>query len=363
MFRHYDFKRYDYLLIINVLILVIIGIIAIGSATQINTDLGSDTYVKKQIIGLVIGFILMIGVSIIDYHFISKFYPIIYISINVGGATRWVDIGGFSIQPSEFAKLLIILVMAKLIDKYHTNFNKPWFLLMLAILAGVVIALVNIQPDLSTSVMITIIFLVTLFIGGLDYRYILVGLVIIIPVFIIGFNLIKDPNQTIIEDYQRNRIMTLISPENADPADKLQTENSIQAIGSGQMNGKGLYQGKLNQYNYLPEPQTDFIFSIIGEEFGFVGCSVIIGLILLLLLQCLWVARTSRDYLAKIIIGGIVGMIGIQTYVNVGVVTGMLPNTGLPLPFISAGISSLLTNMVAIGFVLNISMQRKSINE
>nr|MDA3845462.1 FtsW/RodA/SpoVE family cell cycle protein [Vallitaleaceae bacterium] len=156
---------------------------------------------------------------------------------------------------------------------------------------------------------------------------------------------------------------TLISPDNADPADKLQTENSIQAIGSGQLNGKGLYNGKLNQYNYLPEPQTDFIFSIIGEEFGFVGCSVIIGLILLLLLQCLWIARTAKDHLAKVIIGGIVGMIGIQTYVNIGVVTGVLPNTGLPLPFISAGISSLLTNMIAIGFVLNISMQRKSINE
>jgi len=281
----------------------------------------------------------------------------------VGGAKRWVEIGGFQVQPSEFAKLLIILVMAKLIDKYHQVFNKPWFLLILSILAGTVIFLVNTQPDLSTSVMLTIIFLITLFVGGLDYRYIIVGIIIIVPVLIVGFNLIKDPDQNIIEDYQRNRIMTLISPENADPADKLQTENSIQAIGSGQMNGKGLYQGKLNQYNYLPEPQTDFIFSIIGEEFGFVGCSVIIGLMLLLLLQCLWVARTARDHLAKIIIGGVVGMIGIQTYVNIGVVTGVLPNTGLPLPFISAGISSLLTNMVAIGFVLNISMQRKSINE
>ncbi|MDA3845790.1 MAG: FtsW/RodA/SpoVE family cell cycle protein, partial [Vallitaleaceae bacterium] len=220
MFRHYDFKRYNYLIIINVLVLAIIGIIAIGSATQINTDLGSDTFVKKQIIGLIIGFICMIGISIIDYHFISKFYPIIYMVMvglllavlfmgkTVGGATRWVAIGGFVIQPSEFAKLLIVIFLAKMIDKYRVVFNKPWFLLILTLLSSIVIFLVLQQPDLSTSVMIAGVFLITIFVGGLDVRYIIAGIIIMIPILIIGFELIKDPDQEIIENYQRTRIMT-----------------------------------------------------------------------------------------------------------------------------------------------------------
>lgn len=375
MFRDYEFRRYHWPLIINVIILVVFGIIAIGSATQINSDLGTDAYVKRQIFGLIVGLIFMLIVSMINYKFIAKFYPAIYGAViallfavrffgdTTNNARRWIEIAGIRMQPSEFAKLMLVIVIAKLIDQYTEQFNKPWFLMLLSVIAGLPILLVNIQPDLSTSLMLLGIFLVVLFVGGLDFRYILAAFIIGIPVFLIGYNYIQSDDQQLLEDYQVDRIMALVDPESAPPEDKLQTDNSIQAIGSGQLNGKGLYQGKLNQYNYLPEPQTDFIFSIIGEEFGFIGSTIVIALILVLLIQCLWIAKSARDLLGKTIIGGITGMIGIQTFVNIGVVTGMLPNTGLPLPFISAGLSSLLTNMIAIGIILNISMQRKSINE
>lgn len=372
MFRNYNFRKYDFSLILMVAVLVFMGIIAIGSATRINSDLGTDSYVKKQIIGFVIGLILMLIVSFIDYHFIGKFYIPIYLVMNgmllavllagetVNQAKRWIDLGSFSIQPSEFAKLLLIIFLAAVIQKYKEKFNKPWFLLILGVLGIIPVLLVNRQPDLSTSVMIISIFFVSLFMGGLYFRYIIITLIIAVPLMFFGSWYIQQEDQQILEPYQVDRIMALIYPEQAPPEDLLQTNNSKQAIGSGQLSGKGLYQGKLNQYNYLPEPQTDFIFSIIGEEFGLIGCSSVIVMILLLLIKCLWIGKSAKDIQGQIIVGGIVGMIGLQTFVNIGVVTGLLPNTGLPLPFISAGLSSLVTNMIAIGFVLNVSMQRKS---
>jgi len=178
---------------------------------------------------------------------------------------------------------------------------------------------------------------------------------------LIGFWYIQQPNQVLLKDYQVKRIMTAVYPEKATTSERLQTNNSMQAIGSGKLFGKGLYQGKLNQYNYLPEPQTDFIFSIIGEEAGFLGCSAIITLIFSFIMRCIWIAKDSKDLIGKIIITGFATIIAFQTFVNIGVVTGLLPNTGLPLPFISYGLSSLWANLIGVGLVLNIGIQRKSI--
>ncbi|PKM50259.1 MAG: rod shape-determining protein RodA [Firmicutes bacterium HGW-Firmicutes-7] len=373
MFREYDFRRLDIFLIIVIIGLSIIGIFAIKSATMSNIHGGTDLFVKKQIIGLVSGFIIMIIVTLIDYRFISKFYwPIYLLGIvlllavlffgkPVNGATRWINIGGFTLQSSEFFKIFLIIFLAKFIDKYKEKVNKPLFLLVTIGLTVIPVFLILKQPNLSTSLVIIAILGITLFVSGLSYKYIIGTIVILIPCLIIGFWYIQQPNQQLLEEYQVKRIMTAIYPENATTSEKFQTNNSIQAIGSGKLFGKGLYQGKLNQYNYLPEPQTDFIYSIVGEEFGFVGCSTILTLMLVLIMRCLWISKDTKDLAATIMVIGFVTIISSQTFINIGVVTGILPNTGIPLPFISYGLSSLWSNMIGAGLVLNISMQRKAI--
>lgn len=373
MFREYDFKRYDVFFVALIIILSIIGVVAIKSATMSNIHGGTDLFVKKQIMGIVSGSIIMLIVSLIDYRFISKFYWIIYfvniillaavllIGKNVNGATRWISIGGITLQPSEFCKIFLIIFLAKFIDKYKTKINKPTFLLVLIGLIMIPMYLIYKEPNLSTMLVIVAIFGTILFISEISYKYIFGTLIITIPLLLIGFWYIQQPNQKLLQDYQVKRIMTALYPEQATTSERLQTNNSIQAIGSGKLYGKGIYQGKLNQYNYLPEPQTDFIFSIVGEEFGFIGCSIILSLLFLLILRGLWIAKDTKDLEAKIIVTGFVSIITFQTFINVGVVTGVLPNTGIPLPFISYGLSSLWSNMIGAGLVLNISMQRKSI--
>lgn len=373
MFRDYDFKRYDLFFVSLIVILSIIGIFAIKSATMANIHDGTDLFVKKQIAGLVSGFVIMIIVSLIDYRFISKFYwPIYILNIilllavllfgkTVNGATRWITIGGFTLQSSEFCKVFLIIFLAKFIDKYKEKINKPLFLLLTIGLTFIPVYMIMKQPNLSTSIVIIAILGIILFIAGLNYKYIFGTIAILIPIMIVGFWYIQQPNQVLLEEYQVKRIMTAVYPEKATTSERFQTNNSIQAIGSGKLYGKGIYQGKLNQYNYLPEPQTDFIYSIIGEEFGFIGCSTILTLMLILIIRCLWIAKDAKDLTATIMVIGFTTIITFQTFINVGVVTGILPNTGIPLPFISYGISSLWSNMIGAGLVLNISMQRKAL--
>lgn len=373
MFREYDFRRYDIFFIGLILILSIAGIFAIKSATMSNIHDGTDLFVKKQIIGLVSGFVIMIIVSLVDYRFISKFYWPIYalnivlliavllIGKEVNNATRWISIGGFTLQPSEFCKIFMIVFLAKFMDKYKEKINKPLFILLVIGLTLVPTYLIYKQPNLSTSLVVFAILGVILFISGLSYKYIFGTIAILIPCLIIGFWYIQQPNQVLLKEYQVKRIMTAVYPEKATTSEKFQTNNSIQAIGSGKLFGKGIYQGKLNQYNYLPEPQTDFIYSIVGEEFGFVGCSAILTLMLALIMRCLWIAKDTKDLTATIIVIGFITILAFQTFINVGVVTGILPNTGIPLPFISYGLSSLWSNMIGAGLVLNISMQRKAL--
>lgn len=372
MFREYDFKRYDVFCVALIIVLSIIGVVAIKSATMSNIHDGAEI-VKKQIIGIISGSMIMLIVSLIDYRFISKFYWVIYFfniallvivlffGKEVNGATRWISFGGFTIQPSEFCKIFLIIFFAKFIDKNKAKINKPTFLITLIGLVMVPMYLIYKEPNLSTMIIILAIFATILFIAEISYKYIFGTILVVVPILFIGFWYIQQPDQKLLHDYQVNRIMTAFYPEEATTSEKLQTNNSIQAIGSGKLYGKGIYQGKLNQYNYLPEPQTDFIYSIVGEEFGFVGCSVILFLLFLLIIRGLWIAKDTKDLTAKIIVTGFISIIAFQSFINIGVVTGMLPNTGIPLPFISAGLSSLWSNMIGVGMVLNISMQRKSL--
>ena len=355
MLKRYQLKRFDWFSLLLVIAIAGIGMVAISSATH-----GTDYYVKRQVLGFATGLVLLLITAFIDYHFIAKLSPLIYL-VNLGlllavwrfgeakyGGTRWLSIGGFQMQPSEFGKLFMIIVLAKYFDLFKEKINQPIIILGSLGLIGVPFVLVLKQPDLSTSMV---------FIVLISYNYIAAVLAVVLPGGFFLFRYIQRPDQVLLSSNQYRRVMAMLHPENF-PDIYYQTINSMQAIGSGMLSGKGLYQGKLHQYDYLPVPESDFIFSIIGEEFGFIGCIILLALFFLLLIRILLIVKDSPDMTGRLIGMGYVGMLTAQIFINIGVTTGILPNTGLPLPYVSYGISSLWGNMIIMGLVLNISMQR-----
>ena len=371
-------KNLDWYLICAVILLCIIGIISIGSATHINLGESTSTY-YSQMLWVGVGLVIMLIAAFINIDFFSKLYIPIYIfnilllvavllfGHSAKGATRWLYFGPIGIQPSEFSKLMMIFCMAKIIDKNNQRINNKGILVLICALVAVPILLIQKQPSLSASMVLLAIIAVQLFVGGISYKYITAAVVIVVPlVFFIAFDILKeDPLivDRIFRPHQINRILTFLRPE-ANTDNYYQTMKSISAIGSGRITGKGLYQGTLNQLSYLPEPYNDFIFSVIGEEFGFIGCIVVLALEFFIIFRCIVIAMNARSNFHQLCVAGVAGMIAFQTFVNTGVATGILPNTGMSLPFVSYGGSSMWTNMASIGLVLNVHLKRsKSIFE
>ncbi len=367
-----DLKKYvqnlDYWLIGAVCLLTLFGLVCIASATHVNLG-ESPSNVIKQGAFFCVGIGLMLIAANVDYDYFSQFYVLIYllnilllaavlfIGRSVSGATRWIAIGPLSIQPSEFAKIMMIFSLAKFITLRQKQINElPMLVFLSAILAAPLI-LIQKQPALSASLVLVAIFCIELFVAGLDWKIIRNVLIVVVPA--VGLILLdvsqEDPFFTdkIFKPHQFNRILSFVDPSR-DANLYYQTEKSISAIGSGQLTGKGLFQGTLNQLSYLPEPHNDFIFSVIGEEFGFFGCIFVLALLLFIVFRCIVIAISARDTFSQLLAAGIAGMFAFQTFVNAGVATGILPNTGMSLPFVSYGGSSMWTNMVAIGLILNI---------
>ena len=362
------FSSLDYWLIVFVFALCVFGIVCIGSATHINLGESSSVY-NTQIMWFIIGIFLMFATIFVNYKFFSRFYLLIYwvmiallIAVlffgrNVNGATRWLYFGSIGIQPSEFSKIVMLFCLAKLIDKNQHQINNIKVLTLAFVLFAIPIALIQKQPSLSASLVLLAILAVQLFVSGLDYKYIGVVLLIVLSAVFFVFWDIQNETPLIVDkvlaNHQIIRLQTFLNPVEGSN-EYYQTIKSINAIGSGQLSGKGLYQGTLNQLSYLPEPHNDFIFSVIGEEFGFIGCISVLILEFLIVFRCILIAMNCRDLFSQLIVTGIAGMIAFQTFVNTGVATGILPNTGMSLPFVSYGGSSMMANMIAIGLVLNI---------
>jgi len=365
MLKHYKIRHYNFKLAIMVIILAVIGIIAVGSAEP---DLQS-----KQLFGFVFGVFLMIVISLFDYSVLLKLYWLMYafnlvlliLVIAMGeegkGAQRWLKLPGLpQFQPSEVAKVLLILFFAQFIYLHKEKLNTFKYLVLCVVLFAVPAYLVYEQPDLSTTIMICLIFCVVMFMGGLSWKVIGGLLAVAIPAAVILFVLIMQPDQKIINDYQKGRIVAFLNKEEYANAEGYQQEYSVMAIGSGQLTGKGYKNNQISSVknaDFIAEQQTDFIFAVIGEEFGFAGGCVVIVLILLISVECFLTARRAKDLAGTIIAAGIGAMIGFQGFINIGVVTYILPNTGLPLPFVSYGLTSLVASFIGIGFVLNVGLQ------
>ena len=367
-----DIKKYtqnlDWWLVGAVCLLALFGLVCIASATRINLG-ESPSNVIKQGVFFLIGVALMIVAANVDYEYFSQFYIPIYI-LNIllllavlligtdsKGATRWIAIGPLTIQPSEFAKVMMIFCLAKVITMKQKSINDLSTLVYLCGFTAIPLVLIQKQPALSASLVLVAIFCIELFIAGLDWRIIRNILVVIVPIVaLILFDVSRENplfTDKIFAQHQFNRILSFVDPSR-DASLYYQTEKSISAIGSGQLTGKGLFHGTLNQLSYLPEPHNDFIFSVIGEEFGFFGCVFVLAVLLFIVFRCIVIAISARDTFSQLLAAGIAGMFAFQTFVNAGVATGILPNTGMSLPFVSYGGSSMWTNMVAIGLMLNI---------
>ena len=363
MFKNYRIRDYDFKLIIMLIAITVIGILAIGSA--------KESVQSKQILGFIVGLFIMIVLSFFDYTFFLRFYWVIYIfnmvllllvhffGENVNGATRWLNIG-FQFQPSETSKIMLILFFSQFIVKYRENINSLRNIMLMLVLLGLPLFLIYEQPDLSTSIVIVVIFCVIWYVGGLSYKLIFSVLAAIVPVGIIVFILILQPDQTLINPYQQERILAWLEPEKYATTTAYQQTNAMMAIGSGQLWGKGLNNNMISSVkngNFISEPQTDFIFTIVGEELGFVGGCAVIILLFLIVLECLSVARKAKDLAGTCICCGMAALVGFQSFVNIAVATGLFPNTGVPLPFVSYGLTSLVSLYMGMGFVLNVRLQ------
>lgn len=366
MLRQYRIRDYNFKLVIMVIALAVIGIIAVGSA--------QESLQNKQILGFAFGVFLMLVLSLFDYSVILYFYWVIYIfnlillvmvifmGNDAGGAQRWLELGGIRFQPSEIAKVFIVLFFAQFILKHQEKLNSFQYILACVVLFAIPAILVFEQPDLSTTIIICLIFCTVMFVGGVSWKIIIGILSVLIPVAIIAITLIMQPDQTLINDYQRDRILAFFNKEEYANAEGYQQEYSIMAIGSGQLNGKGYKNNQISSVknaDFIAEQQTDFIFAVIGEEFGFIGTCTVVILVLLITLECFLTARRAKDIAGTIIAAGIGAQLGFQSFVNIGVVTYLLPNTGLPLPFVSYGLTSLISSFIGIGFVLNVGLQCK----
>lgn len=364
--KKYQFKNFNFILVVAVIFLSVIGVLAVGSATP--------SAQSKQIFGVCLGIVFMLIVSLIDLEWILNFYWLIYagnlllllyvdfFGASYNGAQRWINLGFTTIQPSDLTKIFLILFFAKFLMDHEKQIKEPLFIIKCVLLVAPSLYLILKQPNLSTTICIALVFCVLMFLAGLSYRFIGIVLAIAIPVLVIFIGVVQMPNQPFLEEYQQKRILAWLYPEKYASDTGYQQQNSITAIGSGQLDGKGLDNNtttSVKNGNFLLEADTDFIFAIIGEELGFVGCCVVIFLLLLIIIQCIIIGLRAQNLAGQITCGGMAALIAIQSFINMGVATGVLPNTGLSLPFVSAGLTSIVCFYIGIGFVLNVGLQPK----
>jgi rod shape determining protein RodA len=355
--------NFDWTLFLLVLLLSGIGLLNIYSAGFSLADSNQAPFYVKQFQWILIGLAGMSVAFFVDYRFIARHAYLIYavslilllVVFTMGYATRgsqrWIAMGGFSFQPSELVKLTLILALAKYFDRHRLGRSYRLQELFIPFLIVMVpFAFILKQPDLGTGLILLILFASMVFFIGLDWRAILAtagGGVILAP---IGWLILKD--------YQKERILTFFSPERDPLGSGYHIIQSMIAVGSGGLFGKGFLQGSQTQLKFLPEQQTDFVFSVFAEEWGFLGGMILMVMFFSLILWGIKIVIHSKDYLGALIAFGITMMLFWEVFINIGMVLGILPVVGIPLPFLSYGGSSMVVLMVAIGLLMNISVRR-----
>ena len=365
-------KQFDYPLFIAVFILSLIGITVLMSAVRGGLDWRSVWY--KQVVCLIIGLIIAFVTSTIDYKDFKALGSILYLTSiillilvlffgeKVYGSRSWIElpiIGRF--QPSELAKVAFVIIIPVFLERLKEGQQVRKNVLRLIVCAAIPIFLILEQNDVGTALVFVFSFVIMLFIYGIPYKYffIAIGSLIASAPFLWLF---------ILPDHIKDRIVTYLLPETDLLGNGLQVYRSKMTIGSGQLLGKGLFNGFQTQNSSsiarssnlnVPKKQNDFIFSVIGEELGFIGAMIVVALIFFILFRCLYIARNSRDDYGSFIVVGITSVFAFHFIENIGMCIGVLPVTGIPLPFISQGGSALISNYISVGILLSVSMRRK----
>ena len=375
MLKRYKLKNYNFLLVILLITISTIGVLLIGSAAR--------EYQSRQLIGVITGLILMVVISLIDYSWILNFSWILYglnlvllVILKTGlgeenlGATRWLNIGGFQFQPTEIAKIILIVFFAMFLMKHEDDLNTAKTIFKAIGLLLLPLVLVLTQPDLKNTITISVVFCAMMYLAGLSYKVIGGVLAVVVPMLLIVFFIITQTDFQLPEPlddaigYQLDRIRTWNDPEaEENSSGAIQQNNSITAIGSGQLTGKGLNNNSVssaNKGNFVAEIHNDFIFAVAGEELGFIGCCAIILILSLIVVQCIRIGRRAKDMAGMLIACGVGTLVAFQSFLNISVATGLLPNTGTTLPFVSYGLTSLWTFFMGMGLVLNVGLQNRN---
>lgn len=366
MIKQYRLRDYNFRLVIFLIGLTVTGVLLVGSA--------EPALRNKQFFGMMLGVVIMLIVSLMDFSWILNFYWILYgcniillLSVWIfgtesNGASRWLRIGGFQFQPTELSKILIVMFFARFFMEHEENLNTLRTLVQTAILVAIPLMLIFSQPDLKNTITVVILICIMLYLAGLSYKIIGGAILIIVPLVVVFLFIVVQPNQKLIKDYQRDRIMTFLHSEEEEYSDDvIQQNNSVMAIGSGQLTGKGLNNNEVasaNKGNFVSESQTDFIFSVAGEELGFIGSAAILIVLFLIICECIRTGWKAKDLSGKLICCGVASIIAVQGFINICVATGIAPNTGTPLPFVSYGLSSMVSLYTGMGLVLNVGLQK-----
>lgn len=357
------FTNIDWTLAGLVLSVCLMGILNIYSATAPYKIVGTPYYLK-QFYWLLFGSCIALVVCAVDYHILEDFsywfygaivillVAVLFLGRSTMGATRWLHLGFFNVQPSELMKIVIIITFARFFNNYHAvdGMTVRDMLIPLGILAVPALLIMK-QPDLGTAILVILIAMSLAFYTGLRWSTVLTFVLVTIPVAWAGWSFFLRP-------YQKNRVLDFLNPERSRLGSGYHIIQSKIAVGSGGIFGKGYVKGTQSQLRFLPEQHTDFAFSVFAEEWGFVGCLVLIILYLSLVLWGLNIARRCNDRFGSLLAVGVTAMLFWHIVINMGMVIGLFPVVGVPMPFFSYGGTSMITSMVGIGILQNISMRR-----
>ena len=359
-------KQLDWKLIVTLIVIFTFGIVILSSATHVNQT-GNYSRLIKQSIAFLLGIGMIIFILLFDYNFLGQYYKEMYVASVIllaivltplgavrGGAKSTLDLGPLDLQTAEVVKFTFILSYAKIVELKKGRMDNLKDITRLLMYAAPIIGLLIAQPDLGTAIVFCCIIAGIIFTAGIDYKIlrkaIIVG-IIALPIVYLS-----------IDEYQQNRILGFLHPEDTSIQGNYQVMQSNIAIGSGGFTGKGLFKGTQNQEDFLPIQDSDFIFAVVGEELGVIGMVALISLFAYFLFRMLKIASESKDEYGCLIVVGVTSMFAYQIIQNIGMTISLIPVTGVTLPFISYGGSSVLTSMSSIGLVLNVCMRRKKIN-
>lgn len=361
-----NIRNFDYPLFFACMILSVIGLVLVFSASK---SYGSSKIPIVQTAALILGLTVCFAMAFWDYEFLSTkwsyilaanvFLLLLVLIIGIGGeevgGNSWIDLGVIKFQPAEIVKIGYIICFAVQLDKFKRDINNPKNVIMFILHFCLIFGLIMLQPDFGTGMVFLAIFAGMLFVARISYKYIIGafgGALAITPLMWMF----------ILDEYQKDRIKVFLNPELDPLRSGYQVIQSKIAVGSGQIMGRGLFDGVQTQLGYLPAKHTDFIFSVAGEELGFFGTFIIIALIVFIIARCFYIANNAKNTLGAFIATGIGMMLLAQSFENIAMTIGLMPVTGITLPFVSYGGSSLVTTFLAIGIVLNIKIRHRVIN-